>query len=180
MKRALERQESWGTRAAVRGAELAVAGEAGAAGGGEGEAAPASPAGGLPPRPVPDPEVEPKAQRRRFTAAYKLRILEQANRCTSPGEIGALLRREGLYGSHLSKWRALHRQGGAEALGRPRGRKPDPDTALREQMRRVERDNQRLQRALQQAEAIIEVQKKLSEVLGISLAAPREDDETSA
>jgi len=153
-----------------------VAGGAGAAGGGEGEAAPAPPASAMSLRPVTDPEVESKAERRRFPASYKLRILAEAEHCTSPGEIGSLLRREGLYHSHLSKWRALHRLGGAEALGRPRGRKPDPDTALREQMRRLERDNQRLHRALAQAEAIIEVQKKLSEVLGISLAAPREEE----
>jgi transposase-like protein len=143
-----------------------------------GEVSPASPASAPQLRPLPDPEVEPKARRRRFPADYKLRILEEADSCQRPGEIGALLRREGLYRSHLTKWRALYRQGGAEAFSRSRGRTPDPDTALREQLRRLERDNQRLQRALAQAEAIIEVQKKLSEVLGISLAAPRE--ETSA
>lgn len=180
MKRALERQERWEKQGLEGEADLGAALGAGEAGGGVGEAAPAPRAAATSLRPVPDPEVAPKAQRRRFTASYKLRILAEAEHCTSPGEIGALLRREGLYNSHLSKWRALHRQGGAAALGRPRGRKPDADTALREQVRRLERDNQRLQRALQQAEAIIEVQKKLSEVLGISLATPREDDETSA
>ena len=175
MKRALDRQEEWG----VRGADPGVAGEGGEAGGVGGEASPPSPLGAGPLRPLPDPEVEPKARRRQFSAAYKLRILEQADRCQGRGEIGALLRREGLYASHLGRWRALHRQGGAAALGRPRGRKPDPDTVLREQLRRLERDNQRLQRALQQAETILEVQKKLSEVLGIRLTAP-DEEETSA
>ena len=175
MKRALERPEGWG----VQGTEARVGGEGGEAGGGGGEASPPSPPTTLragPRDPLPDPEVESKARRRQFSAAYKLRILEQADRCQSRGEIGALLRREGLYASHLGRWRALHRQGGAAALGRPRGRKPDPDTALREQLRRLERDNRRLQRALQQAETIVEVQKKLSEVLGIRLTAPDEDE----
>ncbi len=177
MKRGLERQDGWG----VQGTEAGVGGEGGEAGGGGGAASPPSPPTRIrsgPGSPLPDPEVEPKAQRRQFSAAYKLRILEQADRCQGRGEIGALLRREGLYASHLGRWRALHRQGGAVALGRPRGRKPDPDTVLREQLRRLERDNRRLQRALQQAETILEVQKKLSEVLGIRLTAPEE--ETSA
>ena len=161
------------------GGEPGVGGEGGEAGGGGGGASPPSPPPALgagPPSPLPNPEVEPKARRRQFSAAYKLRILEQADRCQGRGELGALLRREGLYASHLGRWRALHRQGGAAALGRPRGRKPDPDTALREQLRRLERDNRRLQRALQQAETIVEVQKKLSEVLGIRLTAPDEDE----
>lgn len=175
MKKALERQEGW----AARGVELEVAGEAGEAGGMGEEASPASPASASPLRSVPNPEVEPKAQRRRFTADYKLRILAEAESCTRPGEIGALLRREGLYSSVLAKWRALHRQSGEAAFSRQRGRKADPDTAVREQLRRVERENQRLQRALAQAEAIIEVQKKLSEVLGLSLATSREDEQTS-
>jgi transposase len=178
MKRALERSDGWGGR----GTDPGVAGEGGEASSPTPPASPPSPATTMqagPRRPLPDSEVEPKAQRRQFSVAYKLRILEQAERCQGRGELGALLRREGLYASHLGRWRALHRQGGAAALGRPRGRKPDPDTVLREQLRRLERDNQRLQRALQQAETILEVQKKLSEVLGIRLTAP-DEDETSA
>jgi len=127
-------------------------------------------------RPVPDPEVEPKAQRRQFSAAYKLQIVQQAETCKGHGQLGALLRREGLYASHLSKWRRAHRQG---MLAATRGRKPDPDAELKQQIRRLERDNERLQNRLRQAEAIIEVQKKVSEILGISLAAPAEIDETS-
>jgi transposase-like protein len=87
-----------------------------------------------------------------------------------------LLRREGLYGSHLTKWRQAHRKG---VLGASRGRKPDPETELKQQMRRLERDNERLQRKLRQAEAIIEVPKKISEILGISLGTPEDIDETS-
>src|SRR3954451_8736921 len=71
---------------------------------------------------LPDPELVERARRRRFTAEYKLRILQQAEACTRPGEIGALLRREGLYTSHLTAWRKQREQGALAALGRPRGR----------------------------------------------------------
>src|SRR5436305_2751112 len=72
---------------------------------------------------IPDPELVERAQRRRFTAEYKLRILRQAEACTRPGEIGALLRREGLYTSHLTAWRKQRDAGALEALDRKRGRK---------------------------------------------------------
>jgi transposase-like protein len=114
-----------------------------------------------------DTEVGSKAERRRFSTAYKLSILEQADRCKNPGEIGALLRREGLYGSHLSKWRKLRASG---ELGKKRGRPVDPDTELRRQLQRTQKDNERLRRKLRQAEILLEVQKKASEILGISLA----------
>jgi transposase-like protein len=120
--------------------------------------------------------VEPKAERRQFSAAYKLQIVREAEACKGKGEIGALLRREGLYASQLCGWRQAHRQG---TLGAPRGRKPDPSAELQKQMSRLERDNERLRRKLQQAEAIIEVQKKVSEILGISLATPTPTDEES-
>jgi transposase len=161
-RESLERQEGWEKR------------EPGVEAGG---ASPASPPGAVHLRRVPDPEVEPRAQRRRFTGAYKLEILREAQMCQGPGEIGALLRREGLYASHLAKWRKLKREGGEQALGQPRGRKPDPDTVVRQQLRQLERDNQRLQRKLKQAEQIIEVQKKLSEILGISLEPQEESNE---
>jgi transposase-like protein len=119
-----------------------------------------------------------KPKRRQFTAAYKLQILQEVDACKEPGQIGALLRKEGLYSSHLGKWRKLREQGQLEALSQSRGRKPDPDTLLKQQVRQLEREKARLQRKLRQAEAIIEVQKKVSEILGISLATP-EDDETS-
>jgi transposase-like protein len=121
-------------------------------------------------------EVEPKAERRRFSTAYKLQILEEADRCKGPGEIGALLRREGLYFSHLSKWRKLRATG---ELGAKRGRKADLDAELRRQIQQLERENQRLKGKLRQAEIIIEVQKKASEILGIALAGPEDSNETS-
>lgn len=73
---------------------------------------------------VPDPELVEQAKRRSFTAEYKARILAEADACTRPGEVGALLRREGLYTSHLTYWRKQRRDGALRELGRPRGRKP--------------------------------------------------------
>ena len=110
-----------------------------------------------------DPEVLPKAERRQFSADYKLRVLAEADRCSEPGQIGALMRREGLYSSHLSKWRQQRERG---ALGQQRGRKADPQTA---ELKRLQRENERLRSRLERAEHIIEVQKKLAELLGTSL-----------
>ena len=110
----------------------------------------------------PDPEVPEKAQRRQFSAAYKQRILEEADRCTELGQIGALLRREGLYSSHLSTWRSQREH--ALAAQR-RGRKPSAQFGPAERIAELERDNERLPQQLEQAQAIIEVQKKLSELL---------------
>jgi transposase len=110
----------------------------------------------------PDPEVPEKAQRRQFSAAYKQRILEEADRCTELGQIGALLRREGLYSSHLSTWRSQREH--ALAAQR-RGRKPSARFVPAERIAELERDNERLHQQLEQAQAIIEVQKKLSELL---------------
>lgn len=103
-------------------------------------------------------EVVARPQRRRFSAEYKLRILQEADRC-APGELGALLRREGLYSSNLSKWRR-QRQAGQLASLRPkqRGRKVD---ARAQEVARLERENARLQAQLERAELIIEAQKKL-------------------
>ena len=111
-----------------------------------------------------------KPLRRRFTAEYKLRILREADRSTEPGQLGALLRREGLYSSHLTTWRQ-QRDTGALAGLRPkrRGRKPRASDPLIAENQRLQRENQRLAKKLRQAETIIEVQKKLSEVLGIPL-----------
>ncbi len=120
------------------------------------------------PRPVePDPEVPEKARRRRFSGAYKLRILEAVDACSEPGEIGALLRREGLYSSHLSKWRQQRDAGALEGL-RPkkRGRKARPVDPQAKRVAQLERENERLRHKLEQAEIIIEVQKKLSRILG--------------
>jgi transposase len=133
-----------------------------------------------PPAPQPavlvrlETEVGPKPQRRTFTTEYKLRILEQADGCKRPGEVGALLRREGLYSSHLVKWRRLRASG---ELGKKRGRPADADRELKLQLQKVERENRRLQRKLRQTEIVIEVQKKLSEILGINLPEPPASDE---
>jgi transposase len=127
-----------------------------------------------------DPEVEPTAQRRSFGKAYKLRILQEAESCSSQKEIGALLRREGLYSSHLTKWRQEREQGGLKALEpKKRGPKPNPGLPLYRKVRDLERENERLRRKLRQAETIIDVQKKVSEILGISLAQIDSDGEES-
>ncbi len=116
-----------------------------------------------------DPEVVPAAERRRFTAGEKLRILEEAEACTEPGEIGALVRREGIYSSYLSRWRQARDRGQLTALGaQQRGPKAATDAGLVREVARLRRENERLQARLEQAEAIIEVQKKLSQLLGLS------------
>jgi transposase len=117
---------------------------------------------------IPDPEVVPKAKRRKFTAKYKLRIVEEADACTEPGQVGALLRREGLYASHLSNWRRLRQEGQLQALSKRRGRKgQDPSVA---ELAKLRRENERLRARLEQAEMIIEVQKKVSQILGLTPA----------
>ena len=117
---------------------------------------------------VGDPEVAAVARRRQFTAQYKLKILREADRCRKPGEMGALLRREGLFSSLLVAWRAARRRGELTAHGAPsRGRRSDPDKALKTRIAQLEREIQRLEAKLQQAEGLIEVQKKLSALLGL-------------
>jgi transposase-like protein len=120
----------------------------------------------------PDPEVPVLQPRRRFTQAYKERILHEAENCRETRQIASLLRREGLYSSHLAAWRKQI----AEAPKR-RGRKPlDAAFVLqREENRKLQREKARLERRLAQAEAIIDIQKKLSELLGIPLS-PIESD----
>ncbi|MDA8344895.1 MAG: transposase [Thermaerobacter sp.] len=114
-------------------------------------------------RPEREIEVVPRAERRRFTAEYKLRILEEADRCQAPGEIGALLRREGLYSSHLVKWRRQREESVLAALGQKRGRKPaDP---LSGEVNRLRRENARLNQELEKAQKVIEVQGKVSALL---------------
>ena len=107
-------------------------------------------------------EVVPRARRRTFTAAYKQRILEAADRCTQRGQLGALLRREGLYSSHLVDWRRQRRHG---QLGQAQRGQPAADPSAKE-MTRLQRENARLQHRLAQAELIIHVQKKLATLLG--------------
>ncbi len=119
--------------------------------------------------PVPvDPEVTEKKPRRRFTTAYKLRILQEYDGCTLPGEIGSLLRREGLYHSNIATWLRQREKGILDGLTpRKRGRKSKEANPLAKEVARLERENQRLEHKLHQAETIIEVQKKISEILGI-------------
>jgi transposase len=127
------------------------------------------------PAAVPDPEVLPRAARRQFSAEYKLRIVEEADRCTKRGEIGALLRREGLYSSHLDKWRTLRARGQlpGSATGK-RGRKPkDPAEEENEHLRK---ENEQLRTRLEQAELIIDVQKKISLLLGLMTTETQKDE----
>lgn len=116
---------------------------------------------------LPNPEVPPRAKRRQFSPEYKQRILAEADACTQRGQIGALLRREGLYTSHLDKWRAQRAQGTLAGLApKKRGRKPKPEAT---ENARLRRELERLQRKVQRAETIIAFQKKLAELLGIPM-----------
>ena len=124
-----------------------------------------------------DPEVPEKAKRRRFSAEYKLAIVREADACTEPGEIGALLRRERLYSSHLVDWRRQREAGALQALARKRGPKPADPTRV--EVERLRRANECLATRLAQAEKIIEIQGKVSELLGLPLV-PASDDEQSA
>ena len=109
----------------------------------------------------PDPEVTNKAIRRRFSAAYKRRVVREADRCTKPGELGALLRREGLYSSSLRTWRRQHDAGELAGMGSAkRGRKAQPTDGRDKRIAELEGEAQRLQRKLEQAETVIEIQKQ--------------------
>ncbi len=125
--------------------------------------------------PDPEPEVPATVQRRRFSAAYRLRILKAADACKKPGEVGALLRREGLYSSLLTNWRR-QREAGALREMRERRRGPKP-RSVDPRMKQLEAENRRLQRKLQRAETIITLPKKVAEILGVPLR-PLDDDET--
>lgn len=125
----------------------------------------------------PDPEMLPKASRRTFSAAKKLRILNEADACTQPGQIGALLRREGLYSSHLVKWRRLRAAGQLQALApQPRGPKSPLREPGTEELAQVRKENARLLARLAQAELIIDVQKKVAQLLGASRPALSSDE----
>jgi len=130
-------------------------------------------------QPIPDPEVSTRPKRRRFTAAYKARIVEEAQRCTDPGEIGALLRREGLYSSALTQWRRQYQAGALKGLtDDKRGRKRTRD-ARDEELQRLRRDNERLNKKLRQAELIIEIQKKVAAMLGHPIETLPDSEESS-
>jgi transposase len=120
----------------------------------------------------PDPEVPEKKARRKFTAKYKLQILQEADACTKPGQLGALLRSKGLYSSNLTTWRKQRDEGVLDALSpKKRGRKEKEKNPLAPRVAELERETKRLTRKLKRAEAIIDFQKKISEILGI----PQED-----
>ena len=119
---------------------------------------------------APDPEVVAKPKRRSFTAKYRLRILEEADRCTEPGEVGRLLRREGLYSSHLTAWRKLHRDGALQGLAsKKRGVKPKESNPLDPKVRELEAKVARLERELHKAHTILDVQEKVAGLLGFDL-----------
>ena len=125
----------------------------------------------------PDPEVSEKKPRRKFTAKYKLRILAEADACIEQGQLGALLRREGLYSSNLTTWRRQRKHGLLRAMAPKKcGRKKKEKNPLAHRVAKLERENRRLQQKLKQAELIIEAQKKMSEILGISQALDESDE----
>ena len=142
-----------------------------------------SPHGTVSPKPAvslrPDPEVAAKPTRRRFTAENKLRILQLADACTTVGSLGALLRTEGLYASNLTTWRRQRTDGVLSALTpQKRGRKASAQHPLRAENETLRTENARLTTRLKQAELIIDVQKKVSQILGIPLETPEEGGRT--
>lgn len=118
----------------------------------------------------PDPEVVAKPKRRTFSAQYRLDILEQADRCTEPGEVGRLLRREGLYSSHLTGWRKARREGSLQGLSsKKRGAKPTPRDPRDAKLRELEAQVARLEKELHKAHTIVDVQKKVAGLLGFDV-----------
>jgi transposase-like protein len=126
---------------------------------------------------APDPEVSAASGRRRFSAAYKARIVREADACKEPGEIGALLRREGLYSSHLTHWRKDYRKGAESALADDKRGRKQTKNPLKPEVERLGRELERAQKKLKQAELIIEFQKNLCEILGISPTSVSEGEE---
>jgi len=116
---------------------------------------------------MPETEVVAKAKRRQYTAEYKLRILRELDSSQGVGETGALLRREGLYSSHLTSWRRQRERGELDGLApQKRGPKPDPQAV---ELARLQRENERLRERLSKAELIIDVQKKVAQMLGVPI-----------
>lgn len=125
-------------------------------------------------RAAPDAEVVVRAKRRQFSRAYKLDILEQAEQCTAAGQLGALLRREGLYSSHLTWWRQARERGQLDSsTPTKRGRKADPQAV---ELARLKKENERLKKQLKQAELVIDVQKKVSQLVGLSVGRSNENE----
>lgn len=129
---------------------------------------------------IADPEVPEKARRRQFSAVYKLRVLKEADACDEPGQLGELLRREGLYSSHLASWRRQREEGSLRSLSpHKRGRRPRVTNPLTKLVTDLERENDGLRKRLRQAELIIDVQKKVSQILGVTLDPPDGKERTS-
>ena len=125
----------------------------------------------------PDPEVPEKKPRRNFTAKYKLRVLDEADACTQQGQLGALLRREGLYSSNLTTWRRQREKGLLKAMTpKKRGRKRKEENPLTKKVAQLEKETRLLQQKLKKAELIIEAQKKMSEILGIAQKLNESDE----
>ena len=121
----------------------------------------------------PSPEATPRAKRRTFSADYKRRILREANQCKQTGQIGTLLRREGLYSSHLAEWRKQAAAGTLRGSKRKqRGRQPK-QTVEQKESKRLQRENKQLKQRLAQAELLIEAQKKVTELLDLISQQPR-------
>ena len=121
-------------------------------------------------------EVMAKPTRRRYTAEYKLKVLREAEALSGRGEIGALLRREGLYSSNLTQWRKQRERGELEGLSRKRGPLAKGKNSLADKVKVLERENMRLKGRAERAEGLVELQKKVSEILGIELGRNGEKD----
>lgn len=129
-------------------------------------------------RAVPDPEVVQHASRRQFSASYKHRILTEVDAAVEKGAVGRILRREGLYSSHLTHWRQERDEAQRAALEpKKRGPKPAPNNPLQAECDKLKRENIRLSRKLRKAELIIDFQKKVSEILGIALPVMEHNDD---
>jgi len=120
---------------------------------------------------IRDTEVVPKAKRREFSLAYKNQILSEVDSCTKAGQIGSILRREGLYSSHLTTWRRQRERG---ELAGSRGRPAKPEAE--QEVTRLRQENERLQHRLAQAEAVIDIQKKVSQLIGLTLHNSQPDE----
>lgn len=125
---------------------------------------------------IPDPEVAALPKRRRFSADYKARIVEEAEGCAESGAIGALLRREGLFSSHLSEWRKLYRAGALQALRDDKRGRKTVKHPLEDEVAQLRKQNERLAMRLERAETIIEIQKKVGAMLGIPLNSVANED----
>lgn len=126
----------------------------------------------------PTPEVRERPERRQFTAAYKLSVLQKLDGCKEPGSVGQVLRREGLYSSLVSTWRVQRQMGALTGLApQKRGRKPEPVNPLAAKYAALERKNRSLERKLKRTEMLVEIQKKIADLFGISLEKPENEGE---